>query len=130
MLHVATVAAGVATGTWPRDLGAGSAASRGSVFPIGLITGLLALAEYRHTHERERREEAARAYDRADANYTEFLELCLGHPDLDCYSGYDIAVQPAADGRATEVQAAQHRVMFSMLIDVFESAYVNYNCAQ
>lgn len=97
------------------------------LFPLGLITGFLALAEYRHTHERERREEAARAYDRADANYTEFLKLCLEHSDLDCYSGHDISAPPAADARAADLRATQQRVVFSMLIDVFESAYVNYN---
>lgn len=97
------------------------------LFPIGLITGILAFAEYRHAHERERREEAARAYDRADANYTEFLKLCLEHPGLDCYSGYNISARPAGDNQAVELQDVQQRVMFSMLIDTFESAYVNYN---
>lgn len=97
------------------------------LFPVGLITGILAFAEFRHAHERERREEAARAYERADANYTEFLKLCMEHPDLDCYSGHDTAAQPATDSHAAELHTTQQRIMFTMLIDVFESAYVNYN---
>jgi hypothetical protein len=89
---------------------------------IALVTGVLAWIEYRSSHARELREDATRAYDRADSNYNEFLKLCLDHPELDCYSKESPTKTPL-DAK----ESIQQRVLFTMLVDVFEVAYVNYN---
>ena len=96
-----------------------------ALLPLVVGTAVIGVFEYRDNHKRDRREEAARAYDRADQNYNDFLKVCLEHPDVDCYSGNLPVPGPGADG--ADAFKVKQRVVMSMLVDVFEVAFVNYN---
>jgi hypothetical protein len=101
-------------------------ATRIATYSLTVIGGIVGLKEYTDTHENERREAAQQAYDRVDANFNEFIKLCVTHPDLDCYPGSEL-LAPAPRLEIDPLKLIQHRALYMVLIDTFKVAYINYN---
>jgi len=60
-----------------------------------------------------------------DARYFDFVQLCIDHPRLDCYSvGREPDPPPTAD------EKLQQNILYSALTDLFEGAYVQYHKRQ
>jgi len=87
------------------------------------IVGLpLAIWLYLQEQRRARHERAYGAWHTLDNQYLHFLELCLARPEL------DVLDSPLPDsGEATPARIRQERVLFGMLLGLFQRAYVMYN---
>lgn len=82
------------------------------------VIGLpLAVAAIVLQQRKERLNEEEAVYEAISDNYQEFLQVVLEHPDLHLFS---MAKTPAL----TEEQNERMMVIFSMLISLFERAYV------
>ena len=61
-------------------------------------------------------------YSVLDAQYTDFLKLCLEHPQLDCYDEPDKHPKDLDDR-----EKVQQQVLYAMLIPMLEHAYLAYH---
>lgn len=85
---------------------------------IVTVVGLpLAISVFIFEQRKERQNEEEAVYESIADNYQEFLRVVLEHPDLHLYS---MAKTPAL----TEEQHERMTVLFSMLIALFERAYM------
>ena len=92
------------------------------VIIVGLPIAIYQLAAQRaeaHNHALEAHEQV---YSGLDAQYTDFLKLCLQYPKLDCY---DLPASPPPTLEAQE--AAQQRILYAVLIPMLEHAYLAYH---
>jgi len=97
-----------------------------------IVATPIALLEFHHhnsetasNNKKERIAVAETTYRDVDAKYSEFMGRCLGHPRLDCYS---VPVQP--DPPLSKDEEQQQKILYSILTDVFEVAYVQYRTNQ
>jgi len=67
--------------------------------------------------KKERQNDDDEVYQELSAEYTEFLKLVLQHADLRLMS-------PASTGELSEEQRERRSVLFSILISLFERAYL------
>jgi succinate dehydrogenase flavin-adding protein (antitoxin of CptAB toxin-antitoxin module) len=82
------------------------------------VIGLpMAIAVFLTEKRKERRNEEEAVYESVSDNYQEFLRIVLEHPDLHLFS---MTKTPAL----TEDQQERMMVIFSMLISLFERAYM------
>ena len=82
------------------------------------VIGLpLAISVFIYEQHKERKNEEELVYESISDNYQEFLRVVLEHPDLHLFS---MAKTPAL----TEEQHERMTVIFSMLISLFERAYI------
>ena len=82
------------------------------------VVGLpLAITVFIFEQRKERQNEEEAVYESIADNYQEFLRVVLDHPDLHLFS---MAKTPAL----TEEQNERMTVLFSMLIALFERAYM------
>jgi len=82
------------------------------------VVGLpLAIVVFLLEQRKERRNEEEAVYESISDNYQEFLRVVLEHPDLHLFS---MTRTPAL----TEEQQERMMVIFSMLISLFERAYM------
>jgi succinate dehydrogenase flavin-adding protein (antitoxin of CptAB toxin-antitoxin module) len=82
------------------------------------VIGLpLAIAVFAVEQRKERRNEEEAVYESISDNYQEFLRIVLEHPDLHLFS---MAKTP----ELSEEQQERMMVIFSMLISLFERAYM------
>ena len=82
------------------------------------VIGLpMAIAVFVTEKRKERRNEEEAVYESVSDNYQEFLRIVLEHPDLHLFS---MTKTPAL----TEDQQERMMVIFSMLISLFERAYM------
>lgn len=82
------------------------------------VIGLpLAIVVFLAEQRKERRNEEEAVYESVSDNYQEFLRIVLEHPDLHLFS---MTKTPAL----TEDQQERMMVIFSMLISLFERAYM------
>jgi hypothetical protein len=82
------------------------------------VIGLpLAIVVFAMEQRKERQNEEEAVYESISDNYQEFLRIVLEHPDLHLFS---MAKTPAL----TEEQRERMMVIFSMLISLFERAYM------
>ena len=82
------------------------------------VIGLpLAIVVFAVEQRKERQNEEEAVYESISDNYQEFLRIVLEHPDLHLFS---MAKTPAL----TEEQQERMMVIFSMLISLFERAYM------
>jgi hypothetical protein len=82
------------------------------------VIGLpMAIAVFLTEKRKERRNEEEAVYESVSDNYQEFLRIVLEHPDLHLFS---MTKTPAL----TEDQQERMMVIFSMLISLFERAYI------
>jgi len=82
------------------------------------VVGLpLAIAVFAVEQRKERQNEEEAVYESISDNYQEFLRIVLEHPDLHLFS---MAKTP----ELTEEQQERMMVIFSMLISLFERAYM------
>jgi hypothetical protein len=82
------------------------------------VIGLpLAIVVFAMEQRKERQNEEEAVYESISDNYQEFLRIVLEHPDLHLFS---MAKTPAL----TEEQQERMMVIFSMLISLFERAYM------
>ena len=79
--------------------------------------------EMRDTARKESRDRAERVYREVDDKFTEFMRLCLEHPELDCYS---VAIPAVNASQLTEQQKVQQKLLYTVLTDVLEVAFVQY----
>jgi hypothetical protein len=83
------------------------------------IVGLpLAIVVFIYEQRRERQNEEEEIYQRLSDEYTEFLKLVLANPDLQL-----LRKQPPA-APLTDEQRERKLVLFSILISLFERAYL------
>lgn len=82
------------------------------------VIGLpLAIFIFVHEQRKERRHEEEAVYESISDNYQEFLHVVLEHPDLHLFS---MAKTP----ELTAEQYERMQVIFSMLVSLFERAYL------
>ncbi len=82
------------------------------------VIGLpLAIAVFALEQRKQRQNEEEAVYESISDNYQEFLRIVLEHPDLHLFS---MTKTPAL----TEDQQERMMVIFSMLISLFERAYM------
>jgi hypothetical protein len=82
------------------------------------VVGLpLAIAVFAVEQRKERQNEEEAVYESISDNYQEFLRVVLEHPDLHLFS---MTKTP----ELTEEQTERMMVIFSMLISLFERAYM------
>jgi len=98
---------------------------------LGAIIGIMEL----HDHLREERaaiteknyseriDVARSTYNLVDERFFEFTKICIDHPRLDCYSIPLGNVEPPL----TQDEIAQQKMLYTVLSDVFEVAYVSYH---
>lgn len=83
------------------------------------IFGLpLAIAVFIYEQRRERQNEEEEIYQRLSDEYTEFLKLVLANPDL------QLLRKQAGTTQLSEEQSERKFVLFSILISLFERAYL------
>ena len=85
------------------------------------ISVLLAVIRYYVATKREQAAREYETYNALDERYMEFQKLCMQYPHLDVF---DIA--DAKTAALTDVQRKQELILFTMLISLFERAYLMY----
>jgi hypothetical protein len=90
---------------------------------IALVELRLHLGELRRSQLRERQIVAEQAYKEVDDRFAEYLKMCSAYENIDCYSKplptIDIGVTPESQRRQDLVD--------TVLIDVFEFAFIRYH---
>jgi hypothetical protein len=82
------------------------------------VIGLpLAITVYLFEQRKERENEEEEVYQQVSDNYQDFLKVALKNPDLRLFSN-DLTLS------LTEEQQERQRIIFSMLISLFERAYL------
>lgn len=83
------------------------------------VVGLpVAIGVFMYEQRRERRNEEEEIYQRLSDEYTGFLKLVLANPDL------HLLRRSAAEEALTEEQIERKLAVFSILISLFERAYI------
>lgn len=83
------------------------------------VIGLpVAIVVFIYEQRRERQNEEEEIYQRLSDEYTGFLKLVLANPDL------HLLRRGAAEPPLTEEQAERKLVVFSLLVSLFERAYI------
>lgn len=86
---------------------------------IVTIVGLpMAILVFMYEQRRERQNEEEEIYQRLSDEYTEFLKLVLGNPDL------QMLRRSATAAPLTEEQKERKFALFNILISLFERAYL------
>lgn len=87
---------------------------------IATIVGIMiAVFVFWSEKRKERRSREAEGYARANDRYIQYLTLCLDHPDANTFD---------PDTAATGVET-KRIIMFSILLNVFETAYLTLRSA-
>lgn len=81
-----------------------------------------AIYQYRRGKLREQADREYGTYNALDEKYLDFQNMCFEHPQLDIFDIPDANPQPL-----TEEQRKQELIAFTMLISVFERAYLMYH---
>ncbi len=93
-----------------------------AVSKIVIILGLpLAFIQYRVTKRREKRDREYGTYNALDEKYLEYQQLCLKYPYLNIF---DIPDKNPIE--LNEEQKKEELILFTMLISIFERAYLLY----
>ena len=83
------------------------------------VVGLpFAIAVFLYEQRRERQNEEEEIYQRLSDEYAEFLKVVLQHADL------GLMRPQAAEAALTEEQRERRRVLFELLISLFERSYL------
>ena len=93
---------------------------------IVVIAGVpAAIWQYRNTSKKEQIDREQGTYDALDNKFIEFHNICLAYPDL----GIDDTPRPLHDKNVVTgpVQDVQRRAAFTILISMFERAYLMYH---
>lgn len=77
----------------------------------------LAIAVFIYEQKKERANEEDEVYQLLSDNYQDFLKMALGHPDLHLFT-------PEETPELTDEQRERMLIIFSMLISLFERAYL------
>ena len=85
------------------------------------ITGPVALIGYLAAKNKERQQREDGTYDSLDVRYLDYQKLCLSYSELDVF---DIAREPSRP--LTEQDKKQELILFTILISIFERAYLMY----
>lgn len=84
---------------------------------------IVAFIEYRDNRAKADLDAAFNIYQEVDHAYVEYVRLCFDHPRLDCYT---VASASAPTPPLSPDEQAQQRILYDMLTDVFETAYVHF----
>ncbi len=87
------------------------------------VSVTLAFFEYQHNRAKEHLESAMVVYRELDHSYIEYVKVCFDHPRLDCYAA---PAEKRPDPPLTADELVQQKVLYDMLTDMFESAYVHF----
>ena len=85
------------------------------------VTILLSVWKYSRIAKKERQEREDKTYSSLDETYKDFLLLCFNNPQLDIY---DVPDDNFAE--LTNEQKKQEMIALTMLISLFEKAYLMY----
>jgi hypothetical protein len=77
----------------------------------------LAIVVFLYEQKKERDNEDEEVYQLLSDNYQDFLKIALGHPDLHLFS-------PEQTPELSEEQKERRLIIFSMLVSLFERAYL------
>ena len=77
----------------------------------------LAILVFVYEQKKERDNEEEEVYQLLSDNYQDFLRMALGHPDLRLFT-------PEETPELTDEQRERMRIIFTMLISLFERAYL------
>jgi len=90
---------------------------------VTVVLGLpAAIVQYRRSKLREQADREYGTYNALDEKYMEFQRICFDHPELDIFDIADANPQ-ALD----EEKRKQELISFTMLISIFERAYLMYH---
>ena len=84
---------------------------------------LVAFVEYQVKRDKERMDSAWSIYREVDHAYREFMKVCFDHPKLDCYA---VPQRDPSSPPLTKDEELQQKVLYDMLTDVVESAFVHF----
>ncbi|MBI3818483.1 MAG: hypothetical protein HY286_07325 [Planctomycetes bacterium] len=92
--------------------------------PLAAGTLFFQLRDSKENARKAQRDAAERVYREVDDKFFQFIEIAIRHPRLNCYSIAD-AAPPSPPLNADEV--TQQKLLYCLLIDVMEVAYVCYH---
>jgi hypothetical protein len=88
---------------------------------IATVAGIpLAIGLYYREKSKERREREYATYNALDEKFIDFLKLCFDNPDL------QLEYPINSIERRTPEQEAKQLILFSVLVSIFERAYLMY----
>jgi hypothetical protein len=89
---------------------------------VGLPIAIYQLGAARREAYNHALEAHEQVYTVLDAQYTDFLKLCLQNPDVDCF---DLPAKP--EPSLDEGQRARQRILYAIVIPMLEHAYLAYH---
>src|SRR5581483_9558117 len=93
-----------------------------------ILGAIVAYFEWYDKKTEDRVTAAHKAYDDVDARFVDFLHACADHPEIDCNSrSLDAAQLQSAEFKLGPLEKERQRVVYTMLIDLFEVAYQRYH---
>ena len=93
--------------------------------PLAAVAGVIVgYHQYTQNKAYQSLEAAWSIYREVDHAWIEYARLCLPNPWLDCYP--DTSVPPGTVRDLSPYEKMQQQMMYDMLTDVFESAYVHF----
>lgn len=94
---------------------------------VATILGIpIAIILFMRDRNKERADKSLEAYDRLDERYIDYVKLCLEHPDLDVF---EVSLNQKTNDSSGETEGSAKRreiMLFTILISIFERAYVTY----
>ena len=91
---------------------------------IATILGVpIAIFLFIRERNKEQSTRALEAYDRLDERFVDYVKLCLDAPDLDTF---EVSLSGQGDLSSEEIKKRKEIMMFTILIAIFERAYVTY----
>ena len=90
---------------------------------VGVFQWRLYVQNAQEAARKSRLEAAESAYREIDTKFVEFLKLCIQLPKLDCYS---VAAEDSLPP-LTDTEKVQQKILYTILTDVFEVAFLQYN---
>jgi hypothetical protein len=92
-----------------------------SIVACVTIAGIpIAIWTYRSQKTKDREADEYATYNALDAKYTDYLNICLAHPDLDVFDLPITGYQPQ------QAHPRQESIIFAILIAILERAYLMY----
>jgi hypothetical protein len=92
------------------------------VIVVGLPIAIYQMAVAQREAHKHALETHEQVYSVLDAQYTDFLKLCLQYPRLDCF---DLPADPAPS--LSDDERIQQQILYATIIPMLEHAYLTYH---